>query len=184
MNNSDSKKRILLHACCGICSGYPITALKELGYDVIVHFYNPNIYPELEYQKRLEAEKILCDFLKCELIIGEYDTPKYYEYVKGLEDEPEKGLRCEKCFELRLTETADLAKKMGIKIFTTTMVVSPHKNFDKLTQIGLQIAKKHDLEYLAINFRKKDGFLKTNKIANNLGLYRQKYCGCRFALEK
>lgn len=101
--------------------------------------------------------------------------------MKGLENEPEKGLRCDKCFTLRLEMAAKLAKKMGINEFTTSMVISPHKNYEKLTTIGQEIAKKYELEYCSINFRKQDGFLKTNQISKSLNLYRQNYCGCKYA---
>ena len=178
-----NNKKILLHACCGICSSYPISFLKDEGYEVVVYFYNPNIYPEEEYQKRLQAEKTLCEHYGCDLIIGEYEPDKYYDYVKGLENEPEKGKRCDKCFELRLENSAKFAKKLKIDTFTTSIVISPHKNYDRLTQIGEKIAEKYNLKYLAINFRKNDGFLKTNNISKELNLYRQKYCGCKFALQ-
>ena len=180
-NTAFSKEKILLHACCGICSGYPISYLTDMGYDVVVYFYNPNIYPQEEYKKRLEAEKTLCAYFDCKLIEGKYDTEFYYETVKGLENEPEKGLRCDKCFELRLNETAQKAVELGIKEFTTSMVISPHKDYEKLTKIGNEIAQKYNLKYNSTNFRKQDGFLKTNNIANTLNLYRQNYCGCKFA---
>lgn len=153
-----------------------------MGYQVIAYFYNPNIYPIEEYKKRLDAEITLCNNLDCELVIGDYETDLYYGTVAGLENEPEKGLRCDKCFELRLLKTAQFAKKKGIQNITTSMVISPHKNFQKLTSIGKNIASEYDLNYLAIDFKKKDGFLKTNKISKELGLYRQNYCGCKFAL--
>lgn len=174
--------KILLHACCGICSAYPVSFLKDAGYEVVVYFYNPNIYPDVEYQKRLEAEKILCENSGVELIVEEYNQEEFFDYVKGFETEPEKGLRCDKCFELRLTKTANKAKELGIENFTTSIVISPHKNFQKLSTIGEEIASKTGLNFLAIDFKKKDGFLKTNKIANSLSLYRQNYCGCKFSM--
>ena len=173
---------VVLHACCGICSGYPISYLKDMGYRVVVYFYNPNIYPETEYQKRLEAERILCKHFGVELFEGEYNPNEYYDFVKGFENEPEKGLRCDKCFELRLKKTAEFAKSVGINRFTTSITISPHKNFSKLSEIGLKIAQDKGIEYLPIDFKKKDGFLKTNKISKELDLYRQNYCGCKFAL--
>lgn len=175
------QNKILLHACCAICSGYPITLLKDMGYSVVVYFYNPNIYPESEYRKRLEAQRTLCSHLGCELIEGEYKPQEFYEIAKGLENEPEKGKRCDKCFELRLSKTAELAKELGIAEFTTSIVISPHKNFSKLTEIGEKIAKDNYLIYKAIDFKKQDGFLKTNKLSKELGLYRQNYCGCEFS---
>ena len=178
------QNKIVLHACCGICSGYPISYLKDMGYHVIVFFYNPNIYPENEYQKRLEAERILCTHLGVELVEAEYNPNEYYNFVKGFENEPEKGLRCNKCFELRLKKTAEFAKSIGINKFTTSITISPHKNFSKLSEIGLNIAQDAGIQYLPIDFKKKDGFLKTNKIAKELKLYRQNYCGCKFAINK
>ena len=173
---------LLLHACCGICSAYPVSFLKDAGYNVIVYFYNPNIFPDTEYQKRLEAEKTLCSHLGVDLIEEEYNQEEFFDYVKGFENEPEKGLRCDRCFELRLSKTAEKAKELRIKNFTTTIVISPHKNFQKLSAIGEEIAAKTGLSFLSIDFKKKDGFLKTNKIANSLSLYRQNYCGCKFSL--
>ena len=176
------KNKIVLHACCAICSGYPISYLKDLGYEVVVYFYNPNIYPQEEYQRRLEAERTLCKYFDVDLVEGEYEPNEYYDYVKGLESEPEKGSRCDKCFELRLHKTADFAKSIGVEEFTTSIVISPHKNFEKLSKIGEKISNESGINYLSIDFKKKDGFLKTNKISKELGLYRQNYCGCKFAL--
>ena len=141
-NQKDYSKKILLHACCAICSGYPISLLQDMG----------------------------------------YEPDRYYNFVQGLEQEPEKGKRCDKCFELRLSEAAKKAKSLGIKEFTTSMVISPHKNYEKLTAIGEKIARQENLIYLSTNFRKHDGFLKTNQIAKSLNLYRQNYCGCKFAM--
>lgn len=177
-----NREKILLHACCAICSSYPVSYLKDAGYEVIVYFYNPNIYPDSEYQKRLEAQRTLCKHFDVELIEEEYNQDEFFEYVKGFENEPEKGLRCDKCFALRLHKTAEKAKELGIENFTTSIVISPHKNFQKLSSIGQEIANKENLNFLAIDFKKKDGFLKTNKIANSLSLYRQNYCGCKFSL--
>lgn len=177
-----NKPKILIHTCCAICSGYPISYLKDLGYEVCAYFYNPNIYPLEEYQKRLEAQKILCKYHNVELVVPDYNDSEYFDYVKGLEKEPEKGLRCDKCFELRLEQTAKYASLNGFDKFTTSLVISPHKNFQKITDIGLRIAQKYNLDYEAIDFKKKDGFLKTNKLSKELELYRQNYCGCKFSI--
>ena len=130
-------KKILLHACCAICSGYPISLLKEMGYSPVVYFCNPNL-----------------------------DTKEEFD----------RGSRCDKCIELRLLKTAQKAKELGIKEFTTSLVISPHKNFQKISAIGSGLGK-----YLPLDFKKKDGFLKTNQISKELNLYRQNYCGCEFA---
>src|SRR5574344_1380473 len=181
---SDEKK-ILLHACCGICSGYPIEHLRELGYEPVVYFYNPNLDSKEEFDKRLEAQKTLCEHLKCELISEVYTPCEYLNLVQTLENyekEPEGGARWTLCFRLRLLKSAYKAKELGIRYFTTSMVISPHKNYKLITQTGKDIVRfMDDLEYVAIDFKKKDGFLKTNKLANGLGLYRQNYCGCKFS---
>ena len=176
------KNKVLLQACCGICSSYPVLQLREMGYEPVVYFYNPNIYPYEEYEKRLAAEKTLCAYYKCKLIVDDYNPDDFLNSVKGLENEPERGLRCDVCFKLRLEKTAKKAKDLKINNFTTSIVISPHKNFQKLTEIGNMIANEYNLNYLAIDFKKKDGFLKTNKIANSLNLYRQNYCGCKFSI--
>ncbi|MBO7672482.1 epoxyqueuosine reductase QueH [bacterium] len=175
------ENKVLLHACCAICSAYPIELLKDMGYVVVVYFYNPNIYPASEYQKRLEAERKLCKAMDVELIEEIYDENDFLKYVKGYEDCPEKGDRCPLCFELRLRKSAETAKNLGIKNFTTSIVISPHKNFTLLSGIGKNIARDTNLNYLDIDFKKQDGFLKTNIIAKDLNLYRQNYCGCRFS---
>lgn len=179
-----NNNKIILHSCCAVCSGYPITLLKDMGYQVLVYFYNPNIFPVEEYNIRLEAEKILCRKYEVELIQGDYEEENFYNYVKGLEDEPEKGRRCDKCFELRLRKTAEMAKKLEIDQFTTSIVISPHKNFSKLSELGRKIADENGLKYLDIDFKKKDGFLKTNNISKELNLYRQNYCGCKFSIRR
>ena len=171
------KDNILLHACCAICSGYPISLLKEMGYSVVVYFCNPNLDTKEEFQKRLEAQEEVCKHFGVELIIEEYNPQEYLDYVLGLENEPERGLRCDKCIELRLKKTAKKAKELGINKFTTSLVISPHKNFEKISALG----KNLSLDYQSIPFRKKDGFLKTNMISKELGLYRQNYCGCKFS---
>ena len=152
------ENKILLHTCCAICSGYPISLLKEMGYTPIAFFCNPNIDTKDEFEKRLEAQKHLCSHFGIELIVEEYNPEEYINYVKGLENEPERGSRCEKCIELRLLKTVQKTKELGIKKFTTSLVISPHKNFDKISKIGKSLSE----DYIAIPFRKNDGFLKTN----------------------
>lgn len=172
-----NKNKILLHACCAICSGYPIMLLKEMGYLPVVYFCNPNLDSEEEFNKRLDAQKKLCDHLDVELIIEKYAPQEYLETVVGLENEPERGLRCDRCIDLRLKKTAEKADELGIKFFTTSLVISPYKNYEKISALGKSLSEN----YIAIPFRKKDGFLKTNQLSRELGLYRQNYCGCKFA---
>lgn len=180
----EQKNKILIHACCGICSGYPISLLKELGYDPVVYFCNPNLDTEAEFGRRLEAQKTICEYHKTELIVEPYNHKEYLDMVNGFETEPERGLRCDKCIELRLQKTAQKAKELNIPFFTTSLPISPHKDFNKISEIGKTLALSFDLEYLPIDFKKKDGFLKTNKLSKELGIYRQNYCGCEFAKNK
>ena len=171
------ENRILLHACCGICSGYPISLLQEIGYVPVVYFCNPNLDSREEFEKRLVAQKKICEYFNVELIVEEYNHNEYLEFIKGLEQEPEKGFRCDKCIELRLKKTYQKALDIGIQMFTTSLTVSPHKNFLKIKTIGENLSTT----YQAFDFKKKDGFFKTNKLSKDLELYRQYYCGCEFS---
>lgn len=173
------ENKILIHACCGICSGYPISLLKEMGYSPVVYFCNPNLDTEEEFNKRLDAQKIVCMYHWVDLVIEDYKHEEYLETVKGLENEPERGKRCVECIRLRLRQTAKKAKELGINRFTTSLPISPHKNFEIISKIGKELAG--DLEFIAIDFKKKDGFLRTNQLSKELGIYRQNYCGCEFA---
>ncbi len=173
----EQNNKILLHACCAVCSGYPISLLKEMGYEPVVYFCNPNLDTEEEFKKRLDAQKTVCKHFGVELIVEPYNSQEYLGFVEGFEEEPERGKRCDKCIELRLRKTAIKAQELNIKQFTTSLVISPYKNYEKISDLGKTIS----LNYLAIPFRKNDGFLKTNKISYELSLYRQNYCGCKFA---
>ena len=175
----NENNKILIHACCGICSGYPISLLREMGYEPVVYFCNPNLDTREEYERRLEAQKIVCMYHWVDLIAEDYNHQSFLDEVRGLENEPEKGKRCDVCIKLRLKMAAEKAKELGINKFTTSLVISPHKNFEKITGIGESVAG--GLEYIAIDFKKKDGFLKTNNLSKELGIYRQNYCGCEFS---
>lgn len=176
------ENKILIHACCGICSGYPIALLKEMGYEPVVYFCNPNLDTKEEFERRLEAQKIVCTYHQVDLITEEYNHDDFLDAAKGLENEPEKGKRCDKCIELRLRLAAKKAKELGINKFTTSLVISPHKNYEKISKIGKSVVD--GIEYIPIDFKKKDGFLKTNKLSRELGIYRQNYCGCEFSVYK
>ena len=156
-----------------------ISLLKEMGYTPVVYFCNPNLDTKEEFNKRLEAQKVVCMYHWVELIAEEYKHEEYLQVIKGLEEEPERGKRCVECIKLRLQQTAYKARELGINKFTTSLVISPHKNFEMISKIGRETAD--DLEFVAIDFKKKDGFLKTNKLSKELGIYRQNYCGCEFA---
>ena len=150
-----------------------------MGYLPVVYFCNPNLDTEDEFNRRLEAQKIVCMYHWVDLVVEEYKHDEYLRAVKGLEDEPERGKRCVECIRLRLQKTVNKAKELGINKFTTSLPISPHKNFEMISRICRELAD--DLEFVAIDFKKKDGFLKTNKLSKELGIYRQNYCGCEFA---
>ena len=177
------KTKVLMHACCAICSGYPISLLREMGYEPVAYYFNPNIYPTLEYQKRLDALRKLCNELKCELIEENYERELYSEVMTGYENYKEGSSRCKRCFELRLLKTAQKAKELGIEYYTSTLSVSPHKNYNLIKQIGDFFSEYFNINFIDANFKKQDGFLKTMKIAKSLDLYRQNYCGCEISLQ-
>lgn len=184
MHLKKDNKKILLHTCCAVCSGYPITSLKEAGWDIIAYFFNPNIYPHSEYLKRLDAQKKLCDTLGCELIIEEYATDLYNEIMVGYENHPEGSERCKRCFELRLLKTIQKARELGINNYTTSLPVSPHKNFKVIKNVGNFFSGYFNIDFLSLDFKKQDGFLKSNLIAKSMNLYRQNYCGCELSMKR
>ena len=175
-------KKVVIHACCAVCLGYPHQLLNELGYDLSVFYYNPNIFPFEEYERRRNEVIRFCAEKQTELKIIEEPNEVFYNSVSGLETEPERGLRCEKCFLLRLEKTAEYAKSIGADYFTTTLSVSPHKRFEQIKSAAEKAGEKYGIKYLEMDFKKQNGFLKTNEIARAYGFYRQKYCGCEFSV--
>lgn len=173
--------RLLLHACCAPCASYVLEYLSPY-FDIDVYFYNPNIYPQNEYEKRLRELYRLLELLPHEnpirVIEGEYDTARYASLVKGLEGEPEGGGRCDVCLGMRVGETARLAAEDGYDFFTTTLTVSPHKNAEKLNELGFAAAERYGAVWLPSDFKKRNGYLRTVLLCREMGIYRQNYCGC------
>ena len=180
----EKNKKVLIHTCCSICSGYPIKHLRTLGYEPIAYFFNPNIYPSNEYEKRLESQKKLCKVLNCELIVEDYDPDFYNEIMEGFENYPEGSERCKRCFELRLLKTIQKAKELGIEQYTTSISISPHKNFNLIKDVGKLFSEYFSVNFMELDFKKQDGFLKTNMISEELKLYRQNYCGCEASMRR
>ncbi len=173
-------KKLLLHSCCGPCSTQVIEEL--IGkYDLTIFYYNPNIFPFEEYQKRLAEQKRYAKLKGVKVIEGDYDEEGFLKLAKGLENEKEGGSRCKLCFQIRLSKTAQVAKKLGFDMFATTLSVSPYKNTLLINEVGTEISKKEEIEFLPENFKKKDGYLKSIQLSKQFGLYRQNYCGCRFS---
>lgn len=185
------KPRLLLHSCCGPCSTSVIERLIGT-YKITVFYYNPNIHDEAEYEKRKQNQIEFINKLndsnlyedKIEFTEGEYDTESFFKVSAGLEEESEGGVRCEKCFRLRLERTAAHAKTHGFDTFATTLTVSPYKNYKLITEIGQELAFKYELSYLDIDFKKKDGYKRSIELSRQYGLYRQHYCGCIYSLPK
>jgi hypothetical protein len=176
---------LLLHSCCAPCSSYCLEYLSEY-FKITVFYYNPNIYPEEEYYKRVEEQK---EFIRrfparypIGFVEGNYDKERFYDMAKGLENVPEGGERCFRCYELRLREAAELAKKIEMDYFTTTLSISPLKNAEKLNEIGDRLAAEYGISYLNSDFKKKNGYKRSVELSQEYGMYRQDYCGCVFSI--
>ena len=177
----DYKPRLLLHSCCAPCSSYVITYLYDY-FDITILYYNPNIYPYEEYKKRKDEQiRLISNFKGVKIINCDYDNDIYNEVIKGLENEPERGSRCTKCFYLRLNKTGEIAKKNDFEYFGTTLTVSPYKNARLLNEIGEDISKKYDIKWLYSDFKKNDGYKKSIELSKKYDLYRQDYCGCIYS---
>lgn len=183
MVSSAKKPNLLLHICCVGCGAYISEILKE-KYDISLFFYNPNIFPKTEYEKRKEETVKIAGRFGLDFVIPEQRHSEWLMKVRGLENEPEKGSRCHICYEDRLTATALHAQAKGFSVFSTTLTISPHKLAVVINQIGNDLAKKHGLEFLSEDFKKNDGFKKAALLSRELGLYRQNYCGCEFSIRK
>ncbi len=178
------RPRLLLHSCCAPCSSAVLERLTE-AFDITVFFYNPNIAPEEEFVHRVEEQGRLIAEMphqgKIELICGEYDDAAFYALAKGLEDVPEGGERCMRCFRLRLGKTAQMAREGGFDYFTTTLSISPLKDAQRLNAIGAELAAQFGVPYLFSDFKKKNGYKRSCELSAEYGLYRQDYCGCVYS---
>jgi predicted adenine nucleotide alpha hydrolase (AANH) superfamily ATPase len=177
---SERKKNLLLHICCAPCSTHVVEQLKA-DYDLAGYFYNPNIHPESEYLRRENEMKRYAGIINLDLVCDEYDSAKWFELTKGMDEIPEGGERCLICYEMRLEKTAQYAKKNGYEFITTTLSVSPHKNAEKINEIGSRIADRYQIKFHDDDFKKKGGFEKSIQISKQNNLYRQSYCGCIFS---
>lgn len=184
ITNKDEVPSLLLHSCCGPCSSYVLEYLSEY-FNIIVFYYNPNIYPSEEYFYRVEEQQKIIDLTKAKhpirMIAGKYEVERFYELAKGLEDAPEGGARCMKCYELRLREAAKIAKIEGFDYFTTTLTISPHKNSQILNRIAEKVSKEEGVANLPSDFKKRNGYKRSCEITKEHGMYRQDYCGCEFS---
>jgi len=182
------KPKILLHSCCGPCSTSVVERLSG-SFDVTIFFYNPNITERDEYERRKQAQLEFIEQYngrirsrdRISFLEAAYEPERFFEVAKGLEDEPEGGKRCEKCFLLRLEKTAEAASMSGFDTFSTTLSVSPHKDYRLLSALGLKLGMRYSLTFLAEDFKKQNGFQRSIELSKAYGLYRQNYCGCCFS---
>lgn len=176
-------KRLLLHCCCAPCSSHCLWMLSNY-FDITAYFYNPNITDYEEYIKRY---KELLRFTKqvyedrIDVKLENHEPQVFYEMARGMENLPERGERCYKCYRLRLEKTAAYAKKEGYDLFTTTLSISPHKNATWINEIGQEMGEKYGVEFLFSDFKKKNGYKHSIDLSHEYNLYRQDYCGCEFS---
>lgn len=175
-----ANKRILLHACCGPCSLGAIAPLLDDGADLTLFFYNPCIV-DGEFERRFDALRTVAEYYNLSVVVPEHDYNSYRAYAQTHSRDREGGTRCGLCFDDRLRATAEYAKKNGFDMFTTTLTVSPHKNAKLIFEKGESFANEFGTFFLARDFKKKDGFLRSCRLSNELGIYRQKFCGCEFS---
>jgi hypothetical protein len=168
--------RILLHVCCAPCSTAVIERLKEQGYDIKLFFSNSNIHPAEEFNKRIDEARKIALMLNLDLIEDAYDHDAWLAHISGLEDEPERGKRCLKCFAYSLGKTCIMAQKIGLPGFTTTLTVSRHKSSRDIFSIGSTLPG-----FLTMDFKKQDGYTRSIILTKQFELYRQGYCGCEFS---
>lgn len=179
--------RLLLHSCCAPCSSYVLEYLSEY-FSITVFYYNPNIFPAEEYEKRVKEQEALIEKLpakhRISFLEGPYEQERFFEMAKGLERVPEGGERCFRCYHLRLLEAAQMARAGGFDYFTTTLSISPLKNVHKLNEIGEKLAREYGVAYLNSDFKKRDGYKRSIELSKEYGLYRQDYCGCVYSLRE
>ena len=184
LEKANKRPKLLLHACCAPCSSYVLEYLSK-SFDITILFYNPNISPEEEYifreneLRRLIGEMPLPSGIK--VISQKYDPKEFYDISTGLENLPEGGERCKRCYRLRLSRTAQIASEQGFDYFTTTLSISPYKNAEWLNTIGEEEGNAHNVKYLFSDFKKKNGYKRSCELSEQYGLYRQNYCGCEFS---
>jgi len=177
---------LLLHSCCAPCSSYVLEYLSQY-FEITVFYYNPNIFPESEYEARVHEIKRLIrenegDYQnQVTFIEGDYDPRTFFTMAKGMEELPERGKRCYDCYELRMREAAQVASQMQMDYFTTTLSISPHKNADWINEIGERLAKEYGVSHLPSDFKKKNGYKRSIELSEQFGLYRQDYCGCIYS---
>lgn len=184
MKDIKEGEKLLLHACCAPCSSAVLERLSS-HFKITIFYYNPNIDKKEEYEKRVnELKKFINKYktkYEVKLIEGRYDTNDFKKIAEGLENEPERGKRCYKCYNLRIEETAKVAEELGFKYFTTTLSLSPHKNANWINEIGENLNNKYNSTFLYCDFKKREGYKRSIELSREYDLYRQDYCGCIYS---
>lgn len=183
MEKADGKSRLLLHCCCAPCSSACLERLKDC-FSVTVFFYNPNIEDEEYFKRKNELVRLIDETGWAEILDCDHNTDEFYSAVKGLEKEKEGGERCKVCFSLRLAKTAEVAEREGFDYFTTTLTVSPLKDARLINSIGGELAEGKRAKWLPSDFKKRDGYLRSLRLSERFGLYRQNFCGCVYSLNE
>lgn len=181
---NNEKPTLLLHSCCAPCSSYVLEYLSKY-FLITVFYYNPNISSKEEYLKRMSEQKRFieeCNFVNpVKFVDAPYDNEKFENIISGLEKEQEGGLRCHKCYYLRLEETAKFASNNCFDYFTTTLSISPYKSSKVLNEIGKKLSQIYNIKYLYSDFKKKNGYKRSIELSHIYNLYRQNYCGCKYS---
>ena len=179
----NGENRLLLHSCCAPCAGEIMEALFVSKIKTSVYFYNPNIHPIEEYEIRKDENKKFCDKLGFEFIDADYDKDNWFKRIKGLENEPERGKRCTKCFDMRFERSALYAKENSFKVFATTLGISRWKDMNQINKAGFRAASRYDeVKYWDFNWRKEGGSSRMIEISKREHFYKQEYCGCVYSL--
>jgi len=179
----NGEKKLLLHSCCAPCAGEIMEAVAISNIETTVFFYNPNIHPQEEYEIRKDENKRFCEKLGFNFIDADYDKDNWFERIKGLENEPERGARCTQCFDMRFERSALYAKENGFKVYATTLGISRWKDMDQINSSGEKAANRYDeIKYWDFNWRKKGGAARMIEISKREQFYQQEYCGCVYSL--
>ena len=183
LETPNGESSLLLHSCCAPCAGEVMEAVAASKIDTTVYFYNPNIHPIEEYELRKEENKRYCEALDFKFIDADYDKDNWFDRIKGLEDEPERGERCTKCFDMRFERSALFAHENNFSLFATTLGISRWKDLDQVNNSGLRAANRYDnLTFWDFNWRKQGGSSRMIEISKREEFYQQEYCGCVYSL--
>lgn len=180
---SGLRPKMLLHTCCAPCSAYVLELLRA-AFDLTLYFYDPNIHPKEEYDKRRDEMKGYAETFSIPFIEGPYDVERWFEITRERKDSREGSERCFICYDMRMREAARYAQDNGFEYFGTVLSVSPHKNAGKINEIGALLSMEYGIKYLEADFKKRDGFKKSVTLSKERGLYRQDYCGCIYSMRK